>query len=242
MSFFAISTGSWAIRADEFIGRMRAQWPEAVIREVSEPESGMGLDFDLRMPHSRVDGGLDRAGRSFHFDSDLRDAARLALWFRSLAPGSEPMIFCDDSMSGMLELEPGTTETDIFQAFGYTPARPGWMDYDIIARGGWGMPLEALAQRMRERWPSARLVEALDADSRWVFEFHVPMPHSEVSGQVRRTVNAMVLTGDPRDCARFAVWCRSAVHTEQLLLRCDQGTVYLTAETTAEEIVRAFQA
>jgi hypothetical protein len=83
-------------------------------------------------------------------------------------------------------------------------------------------------------------VEAVDPDSRWVFEFHVPMTHSEVSGHVRRTVNAMVLTGDLRDCARFAIGCRSVVPTEQLLLMCDQGSVYLTAETTTEEIVRAF--
>jgi hypothetical protein len=240
MSFFAISTGSWGIQTDEFIRRMRARWPAVIIREVQEPERGMSLYFDLDMPLSRADGGLDRAGRSFHFDSDLRDAAQLALWFRSLAPESAPMVFCDDSMSGTLELEPGTTEADIFQAFDYTPPPPGWLDYEIIARGGWGVPVMTLARRMRERWPSARLLEAEDPDCRWVFEFHVPMSHSEVRGNVRRKVNAMVFTGDPRDCTELSLWCRSVVPTEQLLLTCDLGTFYLEADSSMEDLLRAF--
>ena len=240
MSFFAISTGGWGIPADEFIRRMRARWPAVVIREVQEPERAMCLYFDLLMPHSRVDGGLDRAGQSFHFDSDLRDAAQLALWFRSLAPDSVPLVFCDDSMSGSLDLEPGTTEADIYRAFDYIPAPPGWMNYKLIARQGWGMPLQVLVQRVARQWPGARLVEDENPDSRWRFVFHVPMTHSEVSGRFERKISALVFTGDPRDCAGFALWCRSVVPTDQLLLMCDGGSLYLNGGTTAEELLGAF--
>jgi hypothetical protein len=240
MNFFVISTGSWGVQADVFVQQMRSRWPAVIIREITSPESNFCLDFELAMPHSLVDGGLNREGQSFHFDGDLLDAAQLALWFRSLALGSEPLVFCDDSMSGMLELKPETTEADIHHAFGYTPPPPGWMDYVIIARGGWGVPLEALVQQMRERWPSAQLVENEDPDSRWFLEFRVPMPHSEVSGRFEREVNAMEFTGDLRDCAEFALWCRSVVPTEQLLLKCDQGSLYLKADTTAEEVIRTF--
>jgi hypothetical protein len=240
MSFFAISTGSWGIPADEFIQRMRARWPAVVIREVQDPGRDMCLYFDLPMPHSRVDGGLDRAGQSFHFDSDLRDAAQLALWFRSLAPESAPMVFCDEAMSGTLDLEPGSTEADIFRAFDYIPAPPGWMNYNLIARQGWGMPLQVLAQHVQRHWPAARLVENENPDSRWRFELHVPMAYSEVIGRFERKLSAMVFTGDPRDCASFALWCRSVVPTDQLLLTCDQGSLYLEADTTAEEFIRVF--
>jgi hypothetical protein len=240
MSFFVISPGSWGIRADVFMQQLRAQWPAVSIREITSPDSNFCLDFDLVMQHSRVDGSLHRTGKSFHFDSDLRDAAQLALWFRALAPATEPLVFCDDSMSGMLDLEPTTTEADIFRAFDYTPPPPGWMNYYLIARGGWGVPLRALAQQMRECWPAARLAENEEPDSRWLFEFHLPMSHSEVSGKLERKVNAMVFTGDPRDCAELALWCRSVVPTEQLLLTCDRGDLYLKADTSADELARTF--
>ncbi|MGZ3459374.1 MAG: hypothetical protein ACXU86_12830 [Archangium sp.] len=240
MSFFVISTGSWGIQADEFVRQLRSRWPSGVVREVKAPESRMCLDFDLLMPHSRVDGGLDRSGQSLHFDSDIRDAAQLALWFRSLAPASEPMVFCDDSMSGTLDLSPDTTQADIFRAFDYTPALPGQMNYELIARGGWGMPVKTLEQQMRARWPSARFAEDDDPDSRWFFEFHVPMSHSEVSGSLRRKVNAMVFTGDSRDCAELALWCRSVVLTEELLLVCDPGSLRLKEGMTVDDILGAF--
>jgi hypothetical protein len=240
MSFFVISKGDWGIRADVFMQQLRARWPAVAIREITSPDSNFCLDFDLVLKHSRVDGSLHRTGKSFHFDSDLRDAAQLALWFRALAPNTEPLVFCDDSMSGMLDLEPTTTEEDIFLAFDYSPAPPGWMNYHLIARGGWGMPPRSLVQRMRERWPSARLVENEESENRWFFEFHLPMSRSEVSGKIERKVNALVFTGDLRDCAELALWWRSVVPTEQLLLTCDQGDLYLKANTSADDIVRAF--
>ena len=106
MSFFVISKGDWGIRADVFMQQLRARWPAVTIREITSPDSNFCLDFDLALKHSRVDGSLHRTGRSFHFDSDLRDAAQLALWFRALAPSTEPLVFCDDAMSGMLDLGP----------------------------------------------------------------------------------------------------------------------------------------
>ena len=241
MSFFVMSTGSWNIPAQEFSLQMRSRWPGVVIREIHNPAMTDCLDFDLVMPHSRVDGGLSRSGKALSFDSDIRDAAQIALWFRSLAPASEPLVLCDESMSGMLDLEPDMTEADIFRAFDYTPAPPGWMDYDLIPRGGWGVPVQRLAQQMRARWPAARVVESDDPDNRWVVEFHGPMPHSEVRGNIRRKVNAMVFTGDLRDCAEFALWCRSVVPTEELLLMCDQGSLRLNEGMTVDDILGTFR-
>jgi hypothetical protein len=240
MSFFVISRGTWSLQPQEFVQQLCALWPTAVIREHTSPESSDCLDFELVMPHSEVTGALNREGRSLSLEADLRDAARLALWFRSLAPCSEPMTFCDEAMSGMLDLDSETTPTDIFQAFGYTPPAPGQMNYTLIPRGGWGMPVQELAQRMRGHWPSARVMASDAPDSRWSVEFHIPMAHSEVVGTVRRSVSAMVFTGDLRDCAGFALWCRSVVPTEELLLLCDQGHLRLESATTLDEVLQAF--
>lgn len=240
MSFFAISTGSWSIPAQDFMLRMRSRWPGVVIREVTSPDTSNLLTFELTMPHSEaVDGALQSAGKSIYLDSDLRDAAQLALWFRSLVPPSEPMVFCDESMSGYLDLNSDTTETDIFRAFDYEPAPPGWMTYDLIPRGGWGVPVQTLAQEIQSRWPTAQLLENDDPESRRAFEFRVPMTHSEVSGNVRRNVNAMVFMGDLRDCAEFALWLRALIPTEDLLFLCDLGNVHLKTGMNVEDILNA---
>jgi hypothetical protein len=71
------------------------------------------------MEHSRVDGSLNREGCSIVFIGDIRDWADFALWRRMLLPQEEPATFCDESMSGSLEIEGSTTRSDILQAFSY---------------------------------------------------------------------------------------------------------------------------
>jgi hypothetical protein len=241
MSYFIISRGDWSIPAQEFVQHLRSQWPSAVTREDTDPESSDSFEFTLGMPHSEVEGALNRSGKSLYFDSDIRDAAEFALWFRSLAPPEEPLVLCDEAMSALLELEPGTNETDIFRAFDYTPAPPGWRNYELIPRGDWGVPVHFLAQQMRTRWPAAQLVQSEEPESGWSFEFRVPMPHSQVSGNIRRKVHAMTFTGDPRDCAEFALGCRTLIPVKELLLMYDQGYLRLTKETTTDDILGIMQ-
>jgi len=240
MSFFVLAPGQWSIQADEFARQLRSRWPAAVLRE-NAPESSDCLDFELVMPHSEVNGGLSRPGQALSFESDIRDAATLALWFRSLAPASEPLVLCDEAMSGNIELKAETSEADIFRAFDYTPAPAGWMNCDLVPRGGWGVPLPVLVQHLRARWPSARIEESEAPDSPWSTAFHVSMRYSEVSGTVRRKVHAMVFTGDPRDCAEFAIWCRTVVSSEELLLLCDRGNFSLKIGMTLDELLEVIQ-
>jgi hypothetical protein len=235
VSFFVLATGDWAIQADAFARQLRSRWPAALLRE-SAPRSNACLEFELVMPFSALQGGLSRSGQALSYEGDLRDAATLALWFRSLAPASVPMVLCDEALSGNLELKAGTREADIFRAFDYTPAPAGWMNYDLIPRGGWGVPLPILVQHLRASWPSARIVESEAPESPWSIAFHVPMRYAEVSGTFRQKVHAMVFTGDPRDCAEFALWCRAAVPAKELLLLCDRGNYLLEAGMTVEEL------
>lgn len=74
------------------------------------------------MTHSQVEGSLNHEGCAIVFIGDIRDCADFALWCRPLLPPGEPATFCDESMSGCLEVDTSTTLDDIFRAFGY--ARP----------------------------------------------------------------------------------------------------------------------
>ena len=121
MDYLVLSKSAWRISSQELAQHLRARWPDATLQEVSGPDSE-SLRFKLKMAHSELWGSLYHQGQGVFFEGDLDDIAEVALWFRSLAPSSAPLLFCDEAMNGSLELEPGTTREDIFQLYGYTPS------------------------------------------------------------------------------------------------------------------------
>jgi hypothetical protein len=123
MNYFFITRSEGAIPPADFIQRLKSQWPMATITPISNLASSHALEFGVPMEHSRVDGSLNREGCSIVFIGDLRDCADFALWCRTLFSQEEPATFCDESMSGSLELDGSTTRSDIFQAFSYQPPR-----------------------------------------------------------------------------------------------------------------------
>jgi hypothetical protein len=123
MNYFFITQSEGVIPPADFIQRLKSQWPTATVIPVSNRASSHALEFGVPMEHSRVDGSLNREGCSIIFIGDIRDCADFALWCRTLLPQQEPATFCDESMSGSLEIDGSTTRADIFRAFGYQPPR-----------------------------------------------------------------------------------------------------------------------
>jgi hypothetical protein len=87
------------------------------VEEVHNPADIHALEFSIAMAHSRVFGSLHRAGDSVVFVGNIQDCAEFALWCRSIIPRDEPATFCDESMSGSLDLDISTTLDDILEAF-----------------------------------------------------------------------------------------------------------------------------
>ncbi|PTL83547.1 hypothetical protein [Vitiosangium sp. GDMCC 1.1324] len=121
MKYFVITESDDLVLAPDFARLLCAHWPQATVEPVSDPASSYALEFRIPMAHSHVDGSLNRAGSAIAFIGDLRDCAEFALWCRSIAPPSESLTLCDESMSGTLALESATTAADILQAFRYSP-------------------------------------------------------------------------------------------------------------------------
>jgi len=124
MDYLVLSKSEWRTSPKELARHLRSRWPDATLQEVSGPDSE-SLRFKLKMTHSELWGSLYHQGQGVFFEGDLFDVAEFALWFRSLAPPSAPLLFCDEAMNGSLALEPGTTREDILQLYGYTPSPPG---------------------------------------------------------------------------------------------------------------------
>jgi hypothetical protein len=124
MDYLVLSKSEWRTSSQELARHLRSRWSDAVLQEVSGPDSE-SLRFKLKMTHSELWGSLYHQGQGVFFEGDLLDVAEFALWFRSLAPPSAPLLFCDEAMNGSLALELGTTREDIFRLYGYTPSPTG---------------------------------------------------------------------------------------------------------------------
>jgi hypothetical protein len=124
MDYLVLSKSEWRTSPQELASHLRSHWPDATLQELSGPDSE-SLRFKLKMTHSDLWGSLFRQGQGVFFEGDLCDVAEFAIWFRSLAPTSASLLFCDEAMNGSLELELGTTREDIFRLYGYTPLLPG---------------------------------------------------------------------------------------------------------------------
>ncbi|MFY0582147.1 hypothetical protein ACN28S_54765 [Cystobacter fuscus] len=120
MNYFVITERQAVITAPAFTRSMRSRWPVATVEEVRSAASSHVLEFSVPMLHGEVTGSLNREGCSVAFIGDLEDCADFALWCRELLPPGEPATFCDESMSGSLDLTASTTLADIFHAFGHS--------------------------------------------------------------------------------------------------------------------------
>jgi hypothetical protein len=117
MNYFFITQRPGLVPTQQFLALLRSRWPQATVEEVRNPQDSHALEFNIAMAHSRVYGSLNRGGDSVVFVGDIQDCAEFALWCRSILPAAETATFCDESMSGSLELDASTTLADILQAF-----------------------------------------------------------------------------------------------------------------------------
>nr|AYM52314.1 hypothetical protein [Hyalangium minutum] len=117
MNYFFITQRPGLLPAPHFLQALCSHWPQAQAEEIHNPADIHALEFSIPLAHSRVYGSLTRGGDSVVFVGDLRDCAEFALWCQTLLPREEVATFCDESMSGTLELDGGTTSADILRAF-----------------------------------------------------------------------------------------------------------------------------
>lgn len=186
MNYFLVMLSDWRFSARDFKHRLLTRWTHATLHEATEPGSLDCFEFELPMAHSKLEGALRRDGSGIAFDGDLRDVAEFALWARSFVPEAERLHFCDEGVSGQLDLTPHTTHRTV--------------------------------------------------------SFQVPMAHSSVTGSLCRPVPCLDFTGDARDCAELALWCRSVLLAEQVSVSSEGRFLVLHSTTTVEDFLRALGA
>lgn len=108
----------WSLDHGEFVAALHQRWRvRKVCTTYDDPNIHFSLDWSLWVDDDRLLVGLmDREGKAVALEADLRDSAVFALWFRSIVPEEQELLFCDESYSGSIELTGETTEQQILDA------------------------------------------------------------------------------------------------------------------------------
>jgi hypothetical protein len=99
------------------------------------------------------------------------------------------------------------------------------------------------AANLLERWPHATVVRLGPDRAPYTLEWDLEMDIGPLEGLLDSEAPAVVLTGDVRDCAAFALWLRSDVLPTCPLRFYDQeytADLPLANDTTQEDIIAPY--
>ena len=105
------------INESDFIQHLEKQWSDIEIRKTTNPDDYYILEWVVKVSGigQRLDGALHRDGQGISLDGYLEDCARFVIWFRSLVPQSQKLVFYDQGYNCHIELEATTKESEIMQ-------------------------------------------------------------------------------------------------------------------------------
>ncbi|HEY6970756.1 MAG TPA: hypothetical protein VJA94_16215 [Candidatus Angelobacter sp.] len=112
MNYFvsAPTETNWKMTPEEFLGHLTARWPHATVRKLPSP---LSYEWEIQMQGGPLGGDFYGRYPGVAFEGAFEDCAAFAVWFRSLVPAQQPLLFYDESLSVKMELKPETTVADI---------------------------------------------------------------------------------------------------------------------------------
>src|SRR5215471_10170813 len=112
MNYFvsAPTETDWRMTPGEFLGHLTARWPHATVRQLPYPFS---YAWEIPMQDRPLGGDFYGDYSGVAFEGAFEDCAGFAVWFRSLVPAQQPLMFYDECVSFKMDLKPETTVVDI---------------------------------------------------------------------------------------------------------------------------------
>ncbi|HEY6970757.1 MAG TPA: hypothetical protein VJA94_16220 [Candidatus Angelobacter sp.] len=107
---------NWHMTPTEFISKLLERWPKAQARARTFA-SPFSHDWKIHMPAGVLEGKFNQNYSGISIEGELEDCAAFALWFRSVVPGAQPLLFYDDCFSVDVPLTAETTVADLVAAF-----------------------------------------------------------------------------------------------------------------------------
>jgi len=100
-----------------------------------------------------------------------------------------------------------------------------------------------LINRLKAEWPNIDIQHLDNPERAYSLSFRISIKNSILEGSLERTGQSVVLDGDVRNCAQFAIWLRSLVDRKYKLLFYDEAysaEVELGSETREHDIIKRF--
>jgi hypothetical protein len=119
MTYLAvIQGGDWALSRESLVEALRRRWPEASVEFGDRgPDADPVTDVVWTMGSGSAlfEGSAHASGQCIYLDGENPDVASVASWYRSLIPPDEEVVFCDDTYSFDMVLEPGASAEEILE-------------------------------------------------------------------------------------------------------------------------------
>lgn len=117
MTYFigAPTEPKWRMTPEDFIAKLLGPWPEARVRKRSCVDR-ISHDWKVQMPGGEFEGSFDREHSGVAMNGAFKDCVNFALWFRSLVPPEQSLVFCDDGLNVEFPVTVDTTAAEIEDA------------------------------------------------------------------------------------------------------------------------------
>jgi len=100
-----------------------------------------------------------------------------------------------------------------------------------------------LINRLKAEWANIDIQPQDNPSRTYSLSFRIPLKNRSIEGSLERTGQCVVLDGDVRDCAKFALWFYSWFDRNDKLVFYDEAysaDVALSLETTEHDIIKRF--
>jgi hypothetical protein len=100
-----------------------------------------------------------------------------------------------------------------------------------------------LINALKAEWSNIDIQTRDNPERVYSFSFRIPLKNSFLEGSLERAGQCVVLDGDVRNCAKFALWLCSLLDSQHKLLFYDEAysaTVELGSETTEHDLIQYF--
>ncbi len=111
------STTNWKINQTDFIESLKQHWSKIEINLINNAEDFYSLEWIIKFPNKnqRLDGALHQDKQGISLDGDLKTCANFAIWFRSLVPENQALLFYDQGYNFDIQLQKNTQILDFMK-------------------------------------------------------------------------------------------------------------------------------